>query len=64
MDVRKLLWAGIGVDGFDFVCCLGAFLAGTIDGYSLWLVGGAAVGLVGMQALSLSWVGDDVKHGE
>jgi len=52
-EVKRLLWAGIGVDTFDCVCCTGAFLAGTIDGVTFGLVGGAAFSLVGMQVLSL-----------
>lgn len=60
-DVRKMLLAGVGVDRLDFVCCLGAFLAGTIDLGTFGLVGGGAVSMAGMQLWSLRSFGRAIK---
>lgn len=60
-DVRKMLLAGIGIDGLDFACCLGAFLAGTIDVATFGVMGGGAASMVGMQLWSLRSFGCGVK---
>lgn len=52
-DVRKMLFAGVGVDGLDFVCCMAAFLGGAIDVTTFGLLGGGAASMVGMQLWSL-----------
>jgi hypothetical protein len=61
-EVRRLLWAGIGVDTFDFICFTGVLLAGTVDKMGFAMLAGPAVGLVGIQALSLRWMGAGGKR--
>lgn len=60
-DVRKMLLAGIGVDGLDFVCCVGALLTGVIDVTTFGLLGGGAASMVGMQLWSLRSFGRGSK---
>ena len=60
-EVKGLLWAGIGVDTFDFICSTGVLLAGTVDKMSFAMLVGPAAVFVGIQALSLRWMGDGAK---
>jgi hypothetical protein len=57
-EVKRLLWAGIGVDTFDFICFTGVLLAGTVDKIGFAMLAGPAVGLVGIQLLILRLMGD------